>query len=202
MSTHRIKPVKSTSTVLDAPTPPITAHFHHQCKGGPYVNTSKLSSMVTAPTREKLAKLCIQELLMACKDTAQLSPLLFDSMEGDIYIITAGEKSYTVKVPTAIKTSGNEALKKYLVDLCTTCRACKNLITLEAGPDACENCTTSNLKRTIREEPRTSPVHSPKRPSLDVQEKPIASSTPTAAAVAETRQETIVASKYILTFCC
>lgn len=195
MSAHRIKPVKSTSTLADVPTHPITAHFHHQCKGGPYVNTSKLSSMVTAPTRENLAKLCIQELLMACKDTTQLSSLLFDSMDGDIYIITAGEKNFSVKIPTAIKTNGNEALKDYLVALCTKCRACRNLITLEPGPDACENCITSNFKRTIKDEPRTSPIHSPKRPSLDIQEKPIASSTPAVAVVPETRQETIVSSK-------
>lgn len=168
---HRNKSTRQSLSVspgdILAPTNPVTAHFHHQCKGGPFINTSKLSSMVTAPTRENLAKLCIQEILSACKDTAQLSPLLFAALEGDIYIITAAEKNYTVKIPTAIRTNGIEALKEFLVTLCSTCRACKNLITLEPGADACDNCASNNLKRPIKlEQGNLLPV-SPKRPSLD-----------------------------------
>ncbi|XP_063696427.1 polycomb protein Scm isoform X2 [Culicoides brevitarsis] len=167
---HRSKAVRpslslSTTDTL-TPASPITAHFHHQCKGGPFINTSKLSSMVTAPTRENLAKLCMQEILASCKDTSQLSPLLFAAMEGDIYIISVGDKNYTVKIPTAIRQNDNEALKEFLVTLCSTCRACKNLITLEPGPDACENCSSSSMKRAIKQEP-SSPV-SPKRRSVEV----------------------------------
>lgn len=167
---HRSKAMRPSLSLnpTDTLTPasPITAHFHHQCKGGPFINTSKLSSMVTAPTRENLAKLCMQEVLSSCKDTSQLSPLLFAAMEGDIYIISVGDKNYTVKIPTAIRQNDTEALKEFLVTLCSTCRACKNLITLEPGPDACENCTSSSMKRTIKQEPG-SPV-SPKRRSVEV----------------------------------
>lgn len=150
------------------PASPITAHFHHQCKGGPFINTTKLSSMVTAPTRENLAKLCMQEILASCKDTSQLSPLLFAAMEGDIYIISVGDKNYTVKIPTAIRQNDNEALKEFLVTLCSTCRACKNLITLDPGPDACDNCVSASMKRTIKQEPGSPTPVSPKRRSVEV----------------------------------
>lgn len=185
---HRSKSMRP-SISLSAemiPASPITAHFHHQCKGGPFINTNKLSSMVTAPTRENLAKLCIQEILGACKDTSQISPQLFAALEGDIYIIMVAEKNYTVKIPTAIRTSGNEALKEFLVTLCTTCRACKNLVTLEPGPEACESCASSCNKRTIKSEPE-SPI-SPKRRSMDVHE---AAATPSTSTKMELKAEPV-----------
>lgn len=135
--------------------------------------------MVTAPTRENLAKLCMQEILASCKDTSQLSPLLFAAMEGDIYIISVGDKNYTVKIPTAIRQNDNEALKEFLVTLCSTCRACKNLITLDPGPDACENCTSSSMKRTIKQEPGSPTPISPKRRSVEVTSEERRSVAPT-----------------------
>lgn len=74
---------------------PVTAHFHAKCKGGPFINSSRLPSMVTGPTHQTLAKLCLQEVLAASTDTSQLSPLLF-ALEGDVHIVTAAGKNFTV----------------------------------------------------------------------------------------------------------
>lgn len=77
------------------PATPVTAHFHTNCKGGPFINSSKLPSMVTGPTHQTLSKLCLQEVLAASTDTQQLSKLLF-ALEGDVHIVTAAGKNFTV----------------------------------------------------------------------------------------------------------
>lgn len=77
------------------PASPVTAHFHTNCKGGPFINSSKLPSMVTGPTHQTLAKLCLQEVLAASTDTQQLSKLLF-ALDGDVHIVPAAGKNFTV----------------------------------------------------------------------------------------------------------
>lgn len=77
------------------PATPVTAHFHTNCKGGPFINSTKLPSMVTGPTHQTLAKLCLQEVLAASTDTQQLSKLLF-ALEGDVHIVPAAGKNFTV----------------------------------------------------------------------------------------------------------
>lgn len=83
------------------PASPVTAHFHTNCKGGPFINSSKLPSMVTGPTHQTLAKLCLQEVLAASTDTQQLSKLLF-ALDGDVHIVPAAGKNFTVShlIPT------------------------------------------------------------------------------------------------------
>lgn len=74
---------------------PVTVHFHTGCKGGPFINSSRLPSMVTAKTLPELAKLCMQEILSASNDTAQISPLLFE-LVGEIHFVTAAGQNFTV----------------------------------------------------------------------------------------------------------
>uniref|UniRef100_A0A2M4BC64 Putative polycomb group protein scm/l3mbt tumor-supressor in n=1 Tax=Anopheles marajoara TaxID=58244 RepID=A0A2M4BC64_9DIPT len=139
----------------------VTAHFHSRCRGGPYINSTKLPSMVTAPNHQTLAKLCLQEVLAASRDHSQLSPLLF-GLEGDVHIVTAAGKNFTVKIPPYIKQKGNAGVSEFLETLCTACQACPRLITLEPGPEQCEDCTISPpLKRPIKTEPRATAAASP-----------------------------------------
>uniref|UniRef100_A0A336LUA6 CSON000087 protein n=1 Tax=Culicoides sonorensis TaxID=179676 RepID=A0A336LUA6_CULSO len=107
-----------------------------------------------------------------------------------------GEKNYTVKIPTAIRQNGNEALKEFLVTLCSTCRACKNLITLDPGPDACENCMSTSLKRTIKQEPGSPSPVSPKRRSMDVTSDENKHSVPTSTTsnVLEVKPEAVTST--------
>lgn len=77
------------------PASPVTAHFHTNCRGGPFINSAKLPSMVTGPTHQTLVKLCLQEVLAASTDTQQLSKLLF-ALEGEVHIVTAAGKNFTV----------------------------------------------------------------------------------------------------------
>lgn len=77
------------------PASPVTVHFHTGCKGGPFICSSKLPSMVTAPTLRTLAKLCLQEILSASTDTSQIQHLLF-GLSGDVSIVTAAGKNFTV----------------------------------------------------------------------------------------------------------
>lgn len=74
---------------------PITIHFHTKCRGGRFINSSKLPSMVTAPSHSASSKLCLQEILAASRDTTQLSPLLF-ALKGEVNIVTAAGKNFTV----------------------------------------------------------------------------------------------------------
>lgn len=77
------------------PASPVTVHFHTGCKGGPFICSAELPSMVTAPTLRTLAKLCLQEILAASTDTSQLQHLLF-GLSGDTSIVTAANKNFTV----------------------------------------------------------------------------------------------------------
>ncbi|XP_035891279.1 polycomb protein Scm [Anopheles stephensi] len=156
----------------------VTAHFHSRCRGGPHINSSKLPSMVTAPNHQTLAKLCLQEVLAASHDHLLLSPLLF-GLEGDVHIVTAAGKNFTVKIPAYIKQKGNAGVSEFLDMLCSSCQACPKLITLEPGPEQCEDCFnhSSPLKRSIKTEPRATAAASP---------PPTAASSPKASATGRT----------------
>lgn len=103
MDSNTYKQKSSRSSMLQSeadamvPVSPVTVHFHPACKGGPFINSSKLPSMVTAPTLPALAKLCLQEILAASTDTSQISPLLF-GLVGDVSIVTAAGKNFTVSI--------------------------------------------------------------------------------------------------------
>lgn len=152
---------------------PVTAHFHTNCKAGPFINPHKLPVILTGPSHQSLAKLCIQEILSACRDTSQLSPVLFN-MEGEVHIITASSKNFTVKIPLFTKDKGNEEMKSFLESLLNACHACKNLITLSLEPDQCDKCsektettvTTTSVTTTNTTSPHhTAPSTPPKRQS-------------------------------------
>lgn len=92
------KPSNTTIPDLDDVLPTIYAiHFHTKCRGGKFINSSKLPSKVTAPSHNLLTKLCLQEILAASHDTSQLSPLLF-AMDGEVNIVTAAGKNFTVRI--------------------------------------------------------------------------------------------------------
>lgn len=128
------------------PRNPVTAHFHTNCKGGPMINSSKLPVKVTGPTHQDLAKLCLQEILAASTDTTQLSKLLF-SLDGDVHIVTAAGQNFTVKIPSPQFMKSDESLIRFLETLCTSCKSCPKLISLDPETDRCELCTTTKHKR-------------------------------------------------------
>ncbi|XP_055902326.1 polycomb protein Scm [Eupeodes corollae] len=134
------------------PASPVTAHFKMNCKGGPFVNSSKLPSMVTGPTHQTLAKLCLQEVLAASTDTSQLSKLLF-ALDGDVHIVTAAGKNFTVKIPSQLRMKDDESLATFIETLCSTCRACPNLISLVADTEECEKCSQSHKRRHASQSP-------------------------------------------------
>ncbi|KAH8295489.1 hypothetical protein KR018_012251 [Drosophila ironensis] len=145
------------------PASPATAHFHPNCKGGPFINNSKLPCMVTGPTYQTLAKLCLQEVLAASTDTQQLSKLLF-ALEGDVHIVTAAGKNFTVKIPSPMRMKDDESLAQFIETLCTTCRACANLISLVHETEECKKCAGSRKRQLAQSAtPPTSPVLADKR---------------------------------------
>lgn len=129
---------------------PVTAYFHTQCKAGPFINPLKLPAILTGPSHQSLAKLCIQEILSACRDTSQLSPVLFN-MEGDTHILTASSKNFTVKIPpfTKEKEKADDELKNFFESLLNACHACKNLISLTLEPEQCEKCSEKLENSTL-----------------------------------------------------
>ncbi|XP_059218599.1 polycomb protein Scm [Stomoxys calcitrans] len=127
------------------PATPVTAHFHTNCKGGPFISSSKLPSMVTGPTHQTLAKLCLQEVLAASADTQQLSKLLF-ALEGDVHIVTAAGKNFTVKIPSPHRMRDDDSLAQFIETLCTTCRACPNLISLSPDTEDCDKCANAKKR--------------------------------------------------------
>lgn len=186
------------------PASPVTVHFHTGCKGGPLISSSRLPSMVTAPTLRALAKLCLQEILAASTDTSQIQHLLF-GLTGDPSIVTAAGKHFTVcqipdssffmrfgcyknnfkfqvKIPSNLQDNENAGMAEFLKTLCTSCRACQNLITLDPGPEQCSDCETQNTKRSMKMNDTVSTPPSPKRdrPSqstADTNETPKAASS-------------------------
>lgn len=145
---------------------PVTAYFHTQCKAGPFINPLKLPAILTGPSHQSLAKLCIQEILSACRDTSQLSPVLFN-MEGDTHILTASSKNFTVKIPpfTKEKEKANEELKNFFESLLNACHACKNLISLTLEPEQCEKCSEKLESSTVASTSSTvTTTHAPSTP--------------------------------------
>lgn len=138
---------------------PVTAHFHTQCKSGPFINSLKLPVILTGPSHQSLAKLCLQEVLAACRDTSQLSPVLF-GMEGEVHIVTASSKNFTVKIPVFTKERADEEMKGFLESLMGACHACRNLITLSRDPEQCEKCSGSESNQPVP--PATPPKRSSK----------------------------------------
>ncbi|CAO1405906.1 unnamed protein product [Diamesa serratosioi] len=176
-----IRPLFATAQDMELLSP-VTAHFHAKCKGGQYINSSKLPSMVTGPSHQSLAKLCLQEILASCRDTSQLSPVLF-GLEGEVHIVTAAGKNFTVKIPAFTRAKANEEMKEFLETLLTACHACKNLISLSFDPQQCDKCKSAAqaLKRpssTTKNESTTSPLSPPpKRKNLFETEKASSSSS-------------------------
>jgi polycomb protein SCMH1 len=140
---------------------PVTAHFHTQCKAGPFINPLKLPVILTGPSHQSLAKLCLQEILSACRDTSQLSPVLFN-MEGEVHIVTASSKNFTVKIPIFSKEKGDDEMKNFLESLLSACYSCKNLITLSREPEQCEKCSEKSIESAALS---STPITSPKRHS-------------------------------------
>lgn len=149
------KPSNTTIPDLDDALPtttPITIHFHTKCRGGRFINSSKLPSMVTAPAHNLLAKLVLQEILAASRDTSQLSPLLF-ALEGEVNIVMAAGKNFTVKIPC--KPHGiltDHEMTQFLQTLCRTCESCPNLITLEPEPEQCHSCAMAEAEAEAQDE--------------------------------------------------
>ncbi|KAM8703615.1 hypothetical protein ACLKA7_008267 [Drosophila subpalustris] len=145
------------------PASPVTAHFHPNCKAGPFINSSKLPSMVTGQTHETLAKLCLQEVLAASADTQQLSRLLFE-LDGDVHIVTAAGKNFTVKIPSPVRMKDDESLAQFIRTLCTTCKACVNFISLVPETEECKKCANSRKRQLVQTAtPPSSPVLAEKR---------------------------------------
>lgn len=135
-----IKPSNTFISELDAlpATMPITVHLHSKCHVGAFLDPSRLRSMLTAPNHKALAKLIVQEILDSCFDTTQLAKRLFD-LNGEVNIVTAANRNFTVKIPMSTQLNDSE-FTEFLKSVCNACDACENLITLEPGPDKCDNC--------------------------------------------------------------
>lgn len=140
---------------------PVTAHFHTQCRAGPFINPLKLPVILTGPSHQSLAKLCIQEVLSACRDTTQLSPVLFN-MEGEVHIVTTSSKNFTVKIPVFTKEKADEEIKSFLESLLSACHACKNMITLSREPEICEKCNGNDNTPAHQQPPPIPPKRNTK----------------------------------------
>lgn len=123
---------------------PITVHFHLKCNIGPYIDRARLRSMITAPNHRTLAKSILAEILSSCSDTTQVAPRLF-ALDGEVLIVTAASKNFTVKVPNSNNLKDAE-FGQFLKAICEACEACPDLITLEPGPEKCDNCCKQEQK--------------------------------------------------------
>lgn len=121
------------------PANPVPIHFHTRCHGGPFIKSSKLPSKVTSRTLSELAKLCLQEILAASSNTAVLGHRLFQ-LDGEVQIVMAAGQNFTVRIPKSLHTTDPAAMADFLRILCKTIKSCSNLITLEPGPDCCDEC--------------------------------------------------------------
>lgn len=68
-----------------------------------------------------------------------------------------------VKIPSNLQDNENAGMAEFLKTLCTTCRACQNLITLDPGPEQCTDCETQTTKRAMKMDDTVSSPPSPKR---------------------------------------
>lgn len=130
---------------------PVTVHIHSKCLVGPFIDPTRLRTMMlTAPNHKLLAKLILQEILGSCSETIQLASRLF-ALEGEVNIITAASKDFTVKIPSS-NTLNDIELVEFLKTVCEAAEACPNLITLEAGPEKCDNCCKQEKQQKVNKE--------------------------------------------------
>lgn len=59
-----------------------------------------------------------------------------------------------MKIPSHLQDNG---MSNFLKTLCSSCKACSNLITLDPGPEQCETCAHKLLKRSIKSDSSDSP---------------------------------------------
>lgn len=117
---------------------PVTIHFHAKCRVGSFIDRSRIRPMITAPNHKTLAKLILQEILNSCYDTTQLAPR-FLALDGEVNVVAAGSKNFTVKIPSSNSISDAEFLQ-FVNVICGACEACPHFMTLESGSDKCDNC--------------------------------------------------------------
>lgn len=129
---------------------PKTVHFHTKCRGGKLINSGLLPSKLTSPTHKLLAKLCLKELFTASSDPVQLSSLM-NSVSGEKSAVTVSNKTYAIKIPSS-NTMKESELVQYYQSICTACKACPYLVTLEAGPEQCDNCIKHEQKENEEQE--------------------------------------------------
>lgn len=130
---------------------PVTVHIHSKCLVGPFIDPTRLRTMMlTAPNHKSLAKLVLQEILGSCSDTIKLASRLF-ALEGEVNIITTASKDFTVKIPSSNILSDSEFVE-FLKTVCEAAEACPNLITLEAGPEKCDNCCKQEKQQKVQKE--------------------------------------------------
>lgn len=60
-----------------------------------------------------------------------------------------------MKIPSNLQDNG---MSNFLKTLCSSCKACPNLITLDPGPEQCEACAHKLLKRSIKLDSSDSPL--------------------------------------------
>lgn len=154
-NTNKRKSIKPSNTFIpdmDAlpATMPVTVHIHSKCFSGPFIDPMRLRTMITAPNHKTLTKLILQEILGSCSDTTQLAPRLF-ALEGEVNIVTAASKNFTVKIPSSNALSDTE-LVQFLKIVCQAAEACSNLITLEPGPEKCDICCKQDKLRIVKQE--------------------------------------------------
>lgn len=153
-NTNKRKSLKPSNTFipeldsLHATTTPVTIHFHEKCKTGPFIDRTRIRSMTSAPNYKALAKLCLQEIISSCIDSTQIAQRLF-ALDGEVNVVTVGNRNFTVKMPESINLDDSEMLK-FLQSVCAACESCPNLITLEAGPDQCDDCSKQRKIESIK----------------------------------------------------
>lgn len=142
------------------PSRPFITYLHNKCRFGPYINQEGLHATTTGPSYKLLAKLLLDELFNNCNNTALLEERL-NNPDGEAYIINLADKIFTVKIPLE-KNSTNVEMAKFLELMCSACEACPKLITLEEGPDECDNCLKQREKENTKSKPA---ITKDKRPS-------------------------------------
>lgn len=149
-------------------TMPVTIHFHTKCRTGSFIDRSRIRSMITAPNHKTLAKLILQEILGSCSDTTQLAPRLF-ALDGEVNIVAAGSKNFTVKIPSSNSISDAEFLQ-FVKVISEACEACPYFMTLEPRPDKCDNCYKQEQLHTETTIKENEEVKKP-TPETDANEK-------------------------------
>lgn len=116
--------IQSPEADTSAPSPPpVVIYIYKSCQSGSLFETSTLPSSIEDTSLLNLAKKLVLEILKASSKTETILARL-GALTGEEIVISHAGSTYTIKLPTLLKTSDVETM---IMEISSSLRCCQQL---------------------------------------------------------------------------